>query len=50
LFRYIDEHFPFFRIKVTCNDLVSLMFIRHFFSQVSRWSRWLCNLLAAVTT
>jgi hypothetical protein len=48
LFRYTAEHLPFFRVKVTCKDLVSLMFIRHFFSQVSRWSRWLCNLLAAV--
>jgi hypothetical protein len=31
LFIYTGGHCPFFRAKVTCNDLVSLMFIRHFF-------------------
>jgi hypothetical protein len=49
LFRYTAGQFPFFSVKLTCIDLFSLMIIRHNFSQLSWWSRWLCNLLVAAT-
>jgi hypothetical protein len=49
LFMCTAGHCSFFSVKVTCTDLVTLMLIRHFFSQATTWSRWPCSLCEAVT-
>jgi hypothetical protein len=46
---YTGGQCPRRRVNVMCEDLVSLIFSRHFRVQISTWCRWSCRLTEANT-